>query len=102
MQELVEKGLVRAIGVSNFTITKTEHLLKTAKIPPAVNQVECHPYLQQQKLKEYCDSKGVMSLQRTTLQSISSLDSIHVSGMLDWLRTFVVNSHWGMHAYTKG
>ena len=55
---LVAKGLVKAIGISNFTITKTEQLLKTAKIVPAVNQVECHPYLQQQKLKEYCDSKG--------------------------------------------
>ena len=55
MEELVEKGLAKAIGISNFTITKTENLLKTAKIVPAVNQVECHPYFQQQKLKEYCD-----------------------------------------------
>ena len=58
MEECVSKGLVKAIGLSNFTITKTENLLKTAKIVPAVNQVECHPYNQQQKLKEYCDSKG--------------------------------------------
>ena len=54
----MEKGLARSIGISNFTITKTENLLKTAKIVPAVNQVECHPYLQQPKLKKYCDSKG--------------------------------------------
>ena len=58
MEELVAQGLVRAIGISNFTITKTEYLLRTAKIVPAVNQVECHPYFQQQKLKDYCDSKG--------------------------------------------
>ena len=58
MEEAVNKGLTKHIGVSNYTITKTEHLLKTAKIVPAVNQVECHPYLQQQKLKEYCNSKG--------------------------------------------
>ena len=58
MEGLVEKGLVKAIGISNFTITKTENLLKTAKIVPAVNQVECHPYFQQPKLKAYCDSKG--------------------------------------------
>ena len=58
MEELISKGLVKAIGISNFTITKTEHLLQTAKIVPAVNQVECHPYLQQPKLKEYLDSKG--------------------------------------------
>ena len=60
MEELVSKGLVKAIGISNFTITKTEILLKAAKIVPAVNQVECHPYFQQQKLKEYCDGKGAL------------------------------------------
>ena len=58
MEELVSKGLVKAIGISNFSITKTECLLQTARIVPVVNQVECHPYFQQQKLKDYCDSKG--------------------------------------------
>ena len=58
MEAVQEKGLTKAIGISNFTITKTEALLKTAKIVPAVNQVECHPYFQQQKLKEYCEGKG--------------------------------------------
>ena len=62
MEELVEKGLAKAIGISNFTIAKTERLLQTAKIPPAVNEVECHPYFQQPKLKEYCDSIGTTSL----------------------------------------
>ena len=54
----MSKGLVKAIGVSNFSITKIERLLQTAKIVPAVNQVECNPYFQQKKLKEYCDRKG--------------------------------------------
>ena len=60
MEELVSKGLVKAIGISNFSITKTEHLLQTARIVPAVNQVECHPYFQQKKLKAYCDNKGTL------------------------------------------
>ena len=38
MEELVSKGMTKAIGISNFTITKTANLLKTAKIVPAVNQ----------------------------------------------------------------
>ena len=59
MEDALEKGLTRAIGISNFSITKTENLLKTAKIVPAANQVECHPYFQQKKLREYCDSKGI-------------------------------------------
>ena len=57
----MDKGLCRAIGISNFSITKTERLLKTAKMVPAVNQVECHPYFQQPKLKKYCDMKGILS-----------------------------------------
>ena len=60
MEDTVEKRLTKAIGISNVSITKTEKLLETAKIVPAVNQVECHPYFQQQKLKEYCDSKGAV------------------------------------------
>lgn len=38
MEELVQQGKVQSIGVSNFSITKLEKLLKTAKIIPAVNQ----------------------------------------------------------------
>ena len=38
METLVERGKVKSIGISNFTITKTDKLLKTAKIIPAVNQ----------------------------------------------------------------
>jgi aldehyde reductase len=60
MEEVQEKGLAKAIGVSNFTITKTANLLKTAQTVPAVNQCECHPYFQQQKLKEYCEGQGIV------------------------------------------
>ena len=58
MENLLDTGLVKAIGIANFSITKTERLLQTAKIVPAVNQVECNPFFQQQKLKDYCDTKG--------------------------------------------
>ena len=44
MEGLVAKGLVKAIGISNFTITKTETLLKNAKIAPAVNQGVLHAH----------------------------------------------------------
>jgi len=59
MEELVDKGLVREIGVSNFPAILLHELLSRARIPPAVNQCECHPYLQQRNLIEYCRSRGV-------------------------------------------
>jgi alcohol dehydrogenase (NADP+) len=60
MEALVKKGLVRAIGVSNFSIKKMEEILAFAKIKPAVNQVEGHPYLAQPKLKDFCDANGIV------------------------------------------
>ncbi|BCS22825.1 aldo/keto reductase [Aspergillus puulaauensis] len=60
MEALVAKGKVRSIGVSNFTREKIEELLKTAKIPPAVNQIEAHPYLQQRGLLEWSKEKGIL------------------------------------------
>ncbi|KAL1925507.1 uncharacterized protein VTP21DRAFT_390 [Calcarisporiella thermophila] len=59
MEKLVETGKVRSIGVSNFNIPRLEKLLKTAKIVPAVNQVELHPYLPQEELVAYCNQKGI-------------------------------------------
>uniref|UniRef100_L2FI86 Aldehyde reductase i n=1 Tax=Colletotrichum fructicola (strain Nara gc5) TaxID=1213859 RepID=L2FI86_COLFN len=54
MEKLVEKGKVRAIGVSNFTKQRIEDLLTKTKTVPAVNQIEAHPYLQQPDLLSYC------------------------------------------------
>eukprot|EP01018_Ginkgo_biloba_P022227 Gb_14350 [translate_table: standard] len=59
MECLVEKGLVNAIGVSNFNIQQIEELLSFAKIIPAVNQVELHPFWRQDDLVKFCQSKGI-------------------------------------------
>jgi diketogulonate reductase-like aldo/keto reductase len=50
LEEAVASGTVRSIGVSNFRIRELEDLLAVATIPPAVNQVERHPYFQQREL----------------------------------------------------
>jgi methylglyoxal/glyoxal reductase len=50
---------IRAIGVSNFQIHHLEALKKTAKIMPMVNQVECHPGLQQIPLHTYLKEHGI-------------------------------------------
>jgi len=59
MEPLVAEGLCRQIGVSNFSVLKLEALLGAAKIPPAANQIEMHPYLQQPAMLEFCAAHNV-------------------------------------------
>ncbi len=60
MEELVEEGLVKNIGVSNFPVSLLHELMAGKhKIPPIVNQVEMHPYLQQSRLLAYCKKRNV-------------------------------------------
>ncbi|KAF0904450.1 hypothetical protein E2562_034560 [Oryza meyeriana var. granulata] len=59
MEKLYDSGKARAIGVSNFSSKKLGDLLAVARVPPAVDQVECHPGWQQTKLHNFCESTGV-------------------------------------------
>lgn len=59
MEKLVQTGKARAIGVSNFNERRLKELLETSEITPAINQIEAHPYLQQEGLKSFCESKGI-------------------------------------------
>lgn len=54
MEKLVDDGLVKNIGVCNFSTALLRDLSAYARIQPAVLQVELHPYLTQQKLLRYC------------------------------------------------
>ncbi|BHF66680.1 hypothetical protein SprV_0200970200 [Sparganum proliferum] len=60
MEQLVEAGLVKSIGVSNFNRDQLDRIMATCKIPPAVNQVEVTVNFPNQKLIDYCHSKGIV------------------------------------------
>ncbi|KAH7321383.1 NADPH-dependent D-xylose reductase [Stachybotrys elegans] len=59
MEGLVEKGLARSIGVSNYQAQTLYDTLKYAKIRPATLQIELHPYLQQPDLLKLCKREGI-------------------------------------------
>ncbi|KAJ6144305.1 hypothetical protein N7470_008200 [Penicillium chermesinum] len=58
MEALREKGLARSIGVSNFRPVDLVPIYNTCKVPPAVNQMECHPYLQRRELNQLMREHG--------------------------------------------
>ncbi|KAJ3685736.1 hypothetical protein LUZ61_014900 [Rhynchospora tenuis] len=67
MEDLVSKGLVRSIGISNYDIFLTRDCLAYSKIKPAVNQIETHPYFQRDSLVRFCQKHGVCVTAHTPL-----------------------------------
>jgi diketogulonate reductase-like aldo/keto reductase len=61
LEELYAEGKVRAIGVSNFMPEHLSKLLTVAKVVPAVNQIEVHPYFQQKELLAYDSEHGILN-----------------------------------------
>lgn len=79
MESLVKKGLVKSIGVANFTTTMIVDLLSYAEIKPVVNQVEIHPYNTQSELVDYCHKKQIAITAYSPLGSIKSDENRPIS-----------------------
>ncbi|XP_008205329.1 glyoxal reductase isoform X2 [Nasonia vitripennis] len=76
--ELQQKGLLRSIGVSNYTVGHLEHLLEHCSgVKPDVNQVECHPHFRQDELIEFCTKQGIH------VQAYSSLGTSDTTNLLE-------------------
>lgn len=76
MLALKEKGLVRSVGVSNFSVSKLERLIEQTGVVPAMNQVELHPYNSQAELVAYCEAKGILLTAYSPLGSGDRPDSM--------------------------
>ncbi|KAF8897981.1 NADP-dependent oxidoreductase domain-containing protein [Mucidula mucida] len=72
MEQLVKKGKVRSIGVSNCSKLKLDEILPTATIVPATNQLEIHVYNPQHELLAYCKDKGILPQAYSPLGSTNS------------------------------
>ncbi|EIM06099.1 Aldo/keto reductase, diketogulonate reductase [Planococcus antarcticus DSM 14505] len=59
LEKLYKDGRVKSIGVCNFEVEHLERLLAECVVPPVLNQVECHPYLAQNDLKEFCAKHNI-------------------------------------------
>ena len=59
MEELVDKGLTKSIGCSNYNVQSLLNLLSFCRIKPVANEVEFHPYYYQKGLKDFCDKENI-------------------------------------------
>ena len=60
MEELVDSGLTKSIGISNFNIQQVDYIVNNARIQPVINQIEVHPYLLNKELIAHCRSKNIV------------------------------------------
>jgi len=81
MEELVNIGLVKNIGVANYSCALLMDLHKYAKIPPSVLQIEYHPYLQRPQLIKFAKSKGMAITAFSSFGDISYQQIFDLSGV---------------------
>lgn len=74
LERIVGEGRCRAIGVSNYMVRHLEELLGHAKIPPAVNQIELHPWCQQRDVVAFCQAHGIAVVAYSPLTKGAMLD----------------------------
>ncbi|TKA25558.1 hypothetical protein B0A50_05419 [Salinomyces thailandicus] len=85
MEEMKAQGLVKTIGVSNYLPEQLDWIFETCKTPPAINQIEFHPYLQHVDLLKYHKEKGIATQAYGPLTSITKAANGPVDDILQSL-----------------
>jgi 2,5-diketo-D-gluconate reductase A len=94
LEDLYADGKVRAIGVSNFMPEHLDTLLTVAKVVPAVNQIEVHPYFQQKELLAYDTEHGILNQAWSPIGGITFYrDSGHTSALEDATIVAIAEAH---------
>lgn len=85
MEEVAAAGKAKSIGVSNFLRPDLDAILKTARVRPAINQIEFHPYLQHGDLVAYHKSKDIKLAAFGPLLPLTKLNGGPLNPMLETL-----------------
>jgi diketogulonate reductase-like aldo/keto reductase len=94
LETLLADGKVRAIGVSNFTVEHLTMLLDRARVVPAVNQIECHPYFQQREVQDFGAEHGILTQAWSPIGGITFYrDASHGSTLEDPVIGEIAKAH---------
>ncbi|MCM4161188.1 aldehyde oxidoreductase [Antarcticibacterium sp. W02-3] len=102
MLKAKEHGLVKHTGVSNFSIAKLEDLMEETNDIPEMNQVEIHPYLQQDELLEFCSKHDIHLTGYSPLGSGDRPDAMKASNEPSLLENKVITGIAKRHGATPG
>jgi|AntDeeMetageno50_2_1112565.scaffolds.fasta_scaffold01450_3 alcohol dehydrogenase (NADP+) len=69
LEQLVDRGLTRTIGVCNVSLEQLESVCSFARVPPAIVQVECHPHTPREDLVAFCHRRGIRVVAHSPLPS---------------------------------
>lgn len=82
-EQIKKDGLTRSIGVSNFNSQQIDDLIQNSSTVPAVNQVESHPYLSQEKLLPWCRDRGIHLTAYSPLARTGTAEEKNTTSPLD-------------------
>lgn len=88
MEEMVELGLTKSIGISNFNKNQIQRIIDNAKIKPSNLQIELHIYLQQHELVNFCKANNIVVTAYSPLGS-KGIEEFHKMAGNEYINTYL-------------